>query len=345
MPPGVDPLLRSRKSLACDLKHPASAAIVRRLAARADALFEGFRPGVAERLGVGPDECLADNPGLVYGRMTGWGQEGPLAGAAGHDLNYIALAGALHPIGPPGGKPLPPLNLVGDYAGGGLMLAFGMVSALLGVARGGKGQVVDAAMVDGASTLMAFFHGLEALGLHDSHTGSSFLSGAAHYYDTYATSDGRFVAIASLEPQFYELLIDALGLDRRRFADAAFDLGSAAVSGEDWAELKRAGADRIRTRSRDDWCRALEGSDICFAPVLTLAEARQHPHNVARRAFVDVGGRPQPAPAPRFSTSVADDPVPGPAPGAHTDELLAGIGYGPDDIEGLIRDGAVFRAG
>jgi alpha-methylacyl-CoA racemase len=296
-----DPLSRSRRSVALDLRKPAGVEVLLRLADEADALFEGFRPGVAERLGFGPEVCLERNARLVYGRMTGWGQDGPLAHAAGHDINYIALAGALHSIGPTGGKPVPPLNLVGDFGGGGLLLAFGMLCALLERERSGKGQVVDAAMLDGAASMMAMFCGFRAMGLFEDATGSNLLGGAAHFYDTYETADGRFVSIASIEPEFYERLIDRLGLDRERFAPHGFRLGP--MDTRRWPELKAELAEVFRSRTRDEWCELLEGTDACFAPVLGLSEAPAHPHNAARGTFVEIDGVVQNAPAPRFSRS------------------------------------------
>jgi len=272
-------------------------------------LFEGYRPGVAERLGFGPEICLGRNPRLVYGRMTGWGQQGPLASAAGHDINYIALSGALHAIGRAGERPVPPLNLVGDFGGGGMLLAFGMVCALLERERSGKGQVVDAAMIDGSLALMAMFIGMQARGLGCNQVGTHVLSGAAHYYDTYETKDGKFMAVGALEPQFYELFISKAGLDPQLFAAHGF----MSASGHDpkrWQELKALVAEHFRKRTRAEWCAIFEGSDACVAPVLTLAEAQTHPHNQARQAFVDVGAGKQNAPAPRFSRTAPQRPAP-----------------------------------
>jgi len=341
LPATLDPLVRNRKSLACNLKSPAAAAMVLRLVEHADGLIEGFRPGVAERLSVGPNQCLIRNPKLVYGRMTGWGQDGPLAQAAGHDMNYISLSGALHAIGPRNGKPVPPLNLVGDFGGGGMLLAYGMVCALLSSARTGEGQVVDAAMVDGANALMAMFHGLKAMGLHDDVTGSSCLGGAAHFYDTYETSDGKYVSIASIEPQFYELLIEKAGLDRERFAQHVFDWTMDEETPAHWSELKAELAAAIRRKSRDEWCEIMEGSDVCFAPVLTLSEAPDHHHNKARNAFVDVGGHTQPAPAPRFSKTPPAAPQPGVTPGTHNREILHDAGFSEQEIQELTGAGVL----
>jgi len=342
--PAQDPLARNRLSLACDLKHPDAVAAVLRLVDTADGLFEGYRPGVAEKLGVGPDVCLARNRRLVYGRMTGWGQDGPLAHAAGHDINYIALTGALHLIGEPGGKPVPPLNLVGDFGGGGMLLAFGMVCALLSAARTGQGQVVDAAMLDGVHALMSMFRYFRSLGLHRDETGSHFLGGAAHFYGTYETSDGRYVSLGSIEPQFYEQLIEKAGLDRERFGPHVFrwDAGDDARSA--WRALKDELAAVIRTKTRDEWCALMEGSDACFAPVLTLSEAPEHRHNRARGAFVDVGGNLQAAPAPRFSGTAPGPPRPGAPAGADTRKLLGEFGFTAAEIDALLDAGAVAEA-
>jgi alpha-methylacyl-CoA racemase len=335
-----DPLARSRRSIALNLKDPGGVEALLRLVDSADALFEGYRPGVAERLGFGPDVCLARNPRLVYGRVTGWGQTGPLAGAAGHDLNYIALSGALHSIGVAGGKPVPPLNLVGDFGGGGLLLAFGMVCALLERESSGTGQVVDAAMLDGAASFMAMFCGFRAMGMFRDEPGSNVLAGAAHFYDTYECADGRFVAVASLEPDFYALLVDKAGLDPERFAGHGFRLGAPPDEAA-WAELKSELAAVMRTRSRDEWCRLLEGTDACFAPVLGLSEAPTHPHNAARGTFTEVDGVMQNAPAPRFSKTPSDAPRPPRPQGADGREVLRLAGYADAEIDALAAAGGV----
>lgn len=296
-----DPLVRSRKLVEADLKSDDGVQLVRDLAAGADGLFEGYRPGVAERLGLGPDILLADNPKLVYGRMTGWGQDGPLAQAAGHDINYIALAGALHAFGRAGGKPTPPINLVGDFGGGGMMLAFGMVCALLEAQRSGKGQVIDCAMVDGAAALMSMIWGFRAMGRWADQRGVNLLDTGAHFYDTYETSDGRHVAIGSIEPQFYAELRRLAGLED----DSRFD---AQMDPRAWPELKKALADVFLTRSLQEWTDLMEGTDVCFAPVLSMEEAPGHPHNDQRGTFVHIDGVIQPAPAPRFSRTRADTP-------------------------------------
>jgi alpha-methylacyl-CoA racemase len=322
-----DLLSRGRRSICVDLKRAEGADTVLRLADRADGLFEGFRPGVMERLGLGPDVCLARNPRLVYGRMTGFGQDGPLAHAAGHDINYIALSGVLAHIGRAGEPPVPPINLIGDFGGGGLLLAFGMVCALLERARSGKGQVVDAAMVDGAAALMTIFHGAQQAGFWTDAKGTNMLDGGAPYYDSYETADGKYVAIGSIEPQFYAELLAKTGLD-------AEDL-PAQNDRAQWPVLRERFTRLFKTRTRAEWCELLEGSDVCFAPVLTMSEARAHPHARARGAFVDVAGVPQPRPAPRFSrtdATIARAPAPG---GAHTAEVLGDWGFSASEIESL----------
>lgn len=333
MPPAYDVAGRSRRSVALDFKQPAGREAALRLIDRADVLIEGWRPGVAERLGLGPEDCLARNPALVYGRMTGFGQTGPLAQAAGHDLNYIALTGALHAIGAGDGKPAVPLNLVGDYGGGALYLAFGLMAALFERQRSGCGQVVDAAMVDGASSLMALFHGLAACGQWDpQHRAANLLDGGAPFYDTYEAADGRHVSLGSLEPKFFAELARRIGLDARYVA-RQYDRRL-------WPEMRAAIAALMRSKTRDEWTALLEGSDACFAPVLTLAEAPTHAHARARDAFVDVAGVCQPAPAPRFSRSAPAAPTAAPVPGAHTHEVLAEAGYTASEIEALLADGA-----
>lgn len=322
-----DALARGRRSIALDLKNPEGVETLLRLVEGADALIEGFRPGVMERLGVGPDVCLERNPRLVFGRMTGWGQEGPIAHAAGHDINYIALAGALDPIGAKGGKPIPPLNLVGDFGGGGMFLAYGIVCALLEARSSGQGQVVDAAMVDGAATLMGFFRGMAAMGVWHEERGTNMLDSGAHFYDTYETSDGRYVSVGSIEPQFYAELLEKTGL-------AGEDLPGQ-MARDEWPAMKERLTAIFRTKTRDEWCEIMEGSDICFAPVLTMAEAPEHPHNVHRGTFVEIDGFTQPAPAPRFSRTTPETPGPAAAPGQHTDETLADWGFSADEITSL----------
>ncbi|PZU15370.1 MAG: carnitine dehydratase [Citromicrobium sp.] len=329
-----DVLARGRKSVAIDLKSAEGVALARRLAASADGIIEGFRPGVMERLGLGPDELLSDNPRLVYGRMTGWGQTGPYAPYAGHDINYIALAGALAHFGRAGGKPTPPINMVGDFGGGGMMLAFGMVAALLHVARGGDGQVIDAAMTDGTAVLMAMIHGMANMGIWGEGLGTNMLDTGAHFYDTYETADGKFVSIGSIEPQFYAELRRIAGLTDDPAFDAQHDRGQ-------WRALKEKLTALFKTRTRAEWDTAMEHTDICYAPVLTMREAAAHPHNQARGTFVDVGGDTQPAPAPRYSQTATATPAPAPMPGADSDAVLASLGMGTEEIATLREAGTV----
>lgn len=325
--PGVQDILnRSRRRIAVDLKRPEGIALVKELVAEADGLVEGFRPGVMERLGLGPDELLALSPRLVYGRMTGWGQDGPYAPAAGHDINYIALSGVLHGIGRPGERPVPPLNLIGDFGGGAMMLAFGMVSAILHARSTGEGQVVDAAMTEGAALLGGLFHANQAQGVWRDERGTNLVDGGAPFYDVYETRDGKYVSIGSIEPQFYALLRAELGVAD----DPAFD---PQMDQAGWPALKERVAELIRQRTRDEWCAAMEGTDICFAPVLSLEEARAHRHNVARRSFVTVDGVPQPSPVPRFSRTAAAQPWFAHEPS--TDAVLAELGLDADRIVAL----------
>ncbi len=328
---------RSRRSVALDLKNPAGRDAVLRLVERADVLIEGFRPGVAEKLGLGPGDCHARNPRLVYGRMTGFGQTGPLAQAAGHDLNYIALTGALDAIGPAGAKPVPPLNLVGDYGGGALYLAMGLLAALHERQSSGCGQVVDAAMVDGAASLMSIFYGLHAGGRWGEPRGENLLDGGAPFYDTYETADGRHVSIGALEPKFFAELVQRTGLDAR-FVARQYDRRA-------WPELRAALAAAMRSKTRAEWCALLEGTDACFAPVLSLDEAPAHAHAAARGGFVELDGVVQPGPAPRFSRSGSRTPQPPPAVGAHTDALLAEAGFSAAEIAALHAAGAAKGPG
>jgi alpha-methylacyl-CoA racemase len=319
---------RGRRSLRVDVKRPEGLDLVLRLVESSDVLIEGYRPGVTERMGLGPDECLARNPRLVYGRMTGWGQDGPYAHTAGHDLNYIALAGVLDHIGRSGGAPTPPLNLVGDFGGGGMLLAFGVVAALVERATSGKGQVIDAAMVDGAALLMAFFRGGE-LGPR----GTNVLDSGAPFYDVYECADGRYVSIGSIEPPFYAELRQRLGLD-----DPIWDRQ---LDESAWPEQKAQLAAVIRTKTRDEWSALLEGSDVCFAPVLSMDEAPAHPHLVARRTFAQAGGVVQPTPAPRFSRTPGELPSPSAGAGSHTDDVLADLGLDEATITKLRETGVV----
>lgn len=327
MAPRHDVNARGRRSVALDLKSAAGRDAALRLLDGADVLLEGLRPGVTEKIGLGPDACQARNPRLVYGRMTGYGQTGPLAAAAGHDLNYIALSGALHAIGAAGGKPVPPLNLVGDYGGGALYLAFGVMAALFERQRSGRGQVVDAAMVDGAASLASIFYGLHAAGQWGGQRGENLLDGGAPFYDTYETADGRHISLAPLEPKFFATLAQALGLEAR-FVARQYERGL-------WPEMRAAIAAAVRQRSRDAWCALLEGSDACFAPVLSFDEAPAHPHARDRGAFVTVAGVVQPAPAPRFDRTPAALPRPAPATGQHTDEVLREAGFDAAAIAAL----------
>lgn len=329
-----DILARGRKSIALNLKDEQGIALARKLCASADGLIEGFRPGVMERLGLGPDVLLADNPKLIYGRMTGWGQTGPYAAYAGHDINYIALAGALAHFGRAGEKPTPPINMVGDFGGGGMMLAFGMVSALLNVARGGEGQVIDAAMTDGTAVLMSMIHGMANQGVWREDLGANLLDTGAHFYDTYETADGKFVSIGSIEPQFYAELRARLGLGE----DPDFD---AQMSPAQWSALKDKLAAIFKTKTRAEWDEALEHSDVCYAPVLTMSEAREHPHMAARETFIDVADSPQPAPAPRYSGTATATPSPAPMPGDDTSDILAELGLSEGEITEFRQCGAV----
>ncbi len=324
--PPAGPLDRGRRSIAVDLKSPEGVKLVHDLIANADVFVEGFRPGVAERLGLGPDTLLEINPKLVYGRMTGWGQEGPLAPRAGHDINYIAIAGALEPIGRAGERPYAPLNLVGDFGGGGLMLALGIVSALYEREQSGKGQVIDAAMVDGASLLTTFVHGMHASGLWGGERGTNMLDGGASFYDTYATSDDKFMAVGCVEPQFYVQLLDKLGLTD---PDLPFQFDSTK-----WPDMKKVIGDAFLQKTRAEWTEIFADSDACVSPVLSPWEAHEHPHNRARGAFVEVDGVIQPAPAPRFSRTANAHPIPMDDGGRDVAATLTG--WGLDEGSGVV---------
>ena len=331
--PRLDFLNRGKRCISVDLKNPEGVDTVLRLVDKADALLEGNRPGVMERLGLGPDECLARNPALVYGRMTGWGQDGPMAQAAGHDLNYIALAGALHPMGRAGEKPAIPLNLVGDFGGGGMFLAYGIVCALLEARNSGRGQVVDAAMIDGAATLMASTFAASQAGFWREERGTNFLDGGAHFYEVYETADGKYISLGAIEPQFYSALLDILGEEAEQFANQ-WDM-------ESWPALKQNLAAIIRQKTRDEWDRVFEGIDVCYAPVLSINEVRQHPHHRARSTFVDDGDYWQPAPAPRFSRTAPELRGPAAAVGEHTREVLDAFGFSEAEIEQRLASGAI----
>jgi alpha-methylacyl-CoA racemase len=323
----TDPLSRGRRSIALDLKTSEGVDILLRLADEHDVLVEAFRPGVAERLGFGPLTCAARNPALIYARMTGWGQDGPLAPTAGHDIDYIAISGALSLVGRAGERPVPPVNLVGDFGGGGMLLVIGVLAALIERQRSGQGQVIDAAMVDGSALLTAIFHGFGAVGSWRDQRGTNLIDGGAPFYDTYQTADG-YLAVGALEPAFYASLLDGLGLAEDPDLP---DRGDRA----NWPTLRERFAEVIARRTTAEWTEVFAGTDACVAPVLSLAEATKHPHNQARGLFTDVGGILQPAPAPRFSRTPADPPQPPPAIGQSTDEVLAALGYSPAAITAL----------
>jgi alpha-methylacyl-CoA racemase len=325
--PPADVLNRGRRSIGVDLKNPDGVEAVLSLIEAADGLIEGFRPGVMERLGLGPETALALNPKLVYGRMTGWGQDGPYAPTAGHDINYIALAGALDPIGRRGEAPVPPLNLVGDFGGGGMLLAYGLVCGLLSAQRTGEGQVVDAAMVDGAAVLTTMFHAFRAMGIWEDARGTNMLDTGAHYYDVYETADGKYVSIGSIEPQFYAELLRLTGLEGEELPWQN--------DKSQWPAMKERIAGIFKAKTRDEWCALMEGTDVCFAPVLSLGEAPLHPHNVHRGTFQELHGVVQPAPAPRFSATPASVQRPPSHAGQHTDEVLAEWGLDTDRIAKL----------
>jgi alpha-methylacyl-CoA racemase len=326
-------LNRGRRSIGINLKAPRAAAAVLRMLAKADASIEGFRPGVMERLGLGPEVCLAVNPRLVYGRMTGWGQEGPLSSEVGHDINYLAVTGALHSIGRKDQPPSPPLNLVADLGGGGMYLAFGIVCALLEARRSGLGQVVDAAMVDGVSSLLTGFYGLRAAGKWSDVRGENFVDGGAPWYDCYETSDGKFVSIGSIEGRFYRNLLERTGLSGQPLP-AQHDRNG-------WPELRRRFSEVFKQKSRAEWVEIMNGHEVCFAPVLDLAEATEHPHMKERRAHVTIESLLQPAPAPRFSRSTPEVPTPPPIPGSDTKAALADWGFSETDIADLRSTGVV----
>ena len=331
--PSRDVLNRGRRSVGVDLKHPDGVETVLKLVEQADALVEGFRPGVAERLGIGPEVCLARNPRVVYGRMTGWGQEGPYAAMSGHDINYIALSGSLSTFGRKGDAPVPPLNLVGDFGGGGMLMAYGIVCGLLEAQRSGEGQVVDAAMVDGSALLATFIYGMRALGAWQDERGTNILDTGAWFYEVYETADGEYVSFGSLEPQFFAELIRLTGLADEGLPEQ--------MDRTTWPAMKDRLAAVIRTRTRDEWCQLMEGTDVCFAPVLGMAEAPSHPHNRHRGTFVDVAGVAQPAPAPRFSRTPGAIAMPPPHAGQHTIEVLGDWGFGEADVAKLLETGAI----
>lgn len=327
---------RGKKSIALNLKDPRAIEAVLKLCESADALIEGFRPGVTERLGIGPEECMARNPKLVYGRMTGWGQTGPMSQMAGHDINYISLSGALHAIGRAGEKPVPPLNLVGDFGGGGMYLAFGVVSALLEAARSGKGQVVDTSMVEGSASLMHMMYGSLNTGMFDwqDERGVNLLDTGAHFYDTYETRDGKYMSVGPIEPQFYHLLKEKMELDDAEF-EPQFDMAR-------WPALKDRLTEVFLTKTRDEWCEIFDGTDACVAPILSMTEAPQHPHNVARKSFIEIDGHIQPGPAPKFSRTAPEVTKGAPRRGGDTESVLNSVaGYDEATIAALRADGVL----
>ncbi len=336
--PHFDVMLRGRRNIAIDLKHPDGVATLLDLVASADALVEGFRPGVMERLGIGPDVCLARNPKLVFGRMTGWGQEGMYSQAAGHDINYISLAGALAHFGRAGEAPVPPLNMVGDFGGGGMFLAYGVVCALLEAQRSGQGQVVDTAMVDGAAVLMSMFWAFKNIGAFDEDKrGTNLLDTGAHFYDVFECADGTYISLGSIEPQFYAELMRLTGLaEDPEFAQQ--------MDKSQWPHLKLRLREVFQGKTRAEWCELMETTDVCFAPVLTMSEAAKHPHNVERKTFIEVGGVTQPAPAPRFSRTQPEVKSAPAHPGQHSREILADWGIAADRIEALLESKAVVGA-
>jgi alpha-methylacyl-CoA racemase len=326
-------LNRGRRSIAVDLKNPDGVAAVQQLIDGADVVIEGFRPGVMERLGLGPDTCLARNPRLIFGRMTGWGQSGPLAPAAGHDINYISIGGALGAMGYSDRPPAPPLNLIGDFGGGAMYLLAGVLAALVERGTSGQGQVIDAAMTDGTASLLSPFYGMMAMGMWTKERMDNRLDGGAHYYGSYACSDGKFISIGSIEPQFYALLLELCEIDDPEFAKQN--------DKQHWASLRGKLEALFVTQTRDHWCALLEGTDVCFAPVLDLQEAPQHPHNLARQSFVEIDGVTQPAPAPRFSRTPTTVQAPAAMAGEHSEEILNDWGFAPDEILALQQSGAI----
>ena len=326
-------LNRGRRSIAVDLKNPQGVDTVKKLIDQADVVIEGFRPGVMERLGLGPEECLERNPRLVFGRMTGWGQHGPLAHAAGHDINYISIGGALGAMGHPDRPPSPPLNLVGDFGGGAMYLLAGVLAALVERASSNKGQVIDAAMTDGTASLLTPFYGMMAMGMWTTQRSDNRLDGGAHYYGSYTCSDGKHISIGSIEPQFYALLLELCGIDDPEFLKQN--------EKESWASLRQKLEELFATKTQAQWCELLEGTDVCFAPVLNLEEAPQHPHNKARSSFVDFEGITQPAPAPRFSRSQSGIQSAAAIAGEHSEEILKDWGFDDHTIAELARENAI----
>ena len=328
-----EPANRGKKSIAVDLKSEDGVEVVLKLVESADAIFEGFRPGVMERLGLGPDVCQKRNEKLVFGRMTGWGQTGPLANAAGHDINYIALSGALAAMGRDDSPPVPPLNLIGDFGGGGMLLALGIVAALLETQNSGKGQVIDAAMTDGSSLLMTMMYSMHQSGFWNLERQTNLLDGAAHFYDTYECKDGKYVSIGSIEPQFYALLCEKAELSRDDFGDQ--------MKRDTWHDKKQLIKDVFLTKTREEWCDLRDGSDVCFAPVLDMSEAPMHLHNIARQTFIEIEGVTQPAPPPRFDRTQNEITLPPAIAGEHSKEILESIGIDSNEYDRLISSGSV----
>jgi alpha-methylacyl-CoA racemase len=324
---------RGKKSIALNLKSQEGIATVLQLLESADALFEGFRPGVMERLGLGPEVCLARNPKLVYGRMTGWGQDGPMAQAAGHDINYISLSGALHAVGRKGQKPQAPVNLVGDFGGGGMFLAFGIACAIIEAQRSGKGQVIDVSMVEGSANLMHMMYSMKAIGMWSENRGTNLLDTGAYFYDTYETKDGKYISIGSIEPQFYALLMEKAQLDKEKFSNQ--------MNPGKWDELGKELESVFKQKTRDEWCALMEGTDVCFAPVLSMGEVKEHPHNKARESFIEINGVLQPAPSPRFSRTKIPTPKPPTPAGSETIAVLKDSGFSNEDIKQLKEKGVL----
>jgi len=324
---------RGKRTIALNLKTAEGVETLLTLVESADAIFEGFRPGVMEKLGIGPEQCLERNPRLIFGRMTGWGQEGPLSKAAGHDINYIALTGALYAVGRSHEKPVPPLNLVGDFGGGGMFLAFGLVCALLEVQKSGKGQVIDAAMTDGSALLMSMMHTLHAQGLWNTNRGANLLDTGSHFYEVYETLDNKYLSIGSIEPQFYQLLVEKAGLDNQVFSDY--------LNPVKWPLLKKKLEVIFKTKSLKDWCQLMEGTDVCFAPVLNFIDAQSHPHNIARETYIDIDGMMQPAPGPRFSRTSPEVAYAARPRGADTESVLSDWGFDRTSIKSLQEKGVL----
>ena len=337
--PKNDVTRRNRKNIVINLKEPKGVEALKKLCETADILLEGFRPGVIEKLGVGPDVLLNINPKIVVGRMTGWGQTGPLSKAAGHDINYISLSGALHAIGRKGEKPVPPLNLVGDFGGGSMFLAYGVLCAYIEAQKSGKGQVVDAAMTEGSAALLASLFGMASTGGWAEERGTNLLDTGAHFYDAYECKDGKHISIGSIEGKFYDDLLKLGGM-----LDIPELSRKEQFNQKDWQNKKRIVERVFKTKTQKEWCDLMEGSDVCFAPILSMWDAPKHPHAKARESFYDIDGITHPAPAPKFSRTPSSKPVPSPQTGAHTIEILSDLGYNQSDIDTMLKNGAVAQA-